>query len=149
MIWNHAMSFWSKAQVICIKMEPSKPGVPILTGRTAVQCPLLQVNQEARIETLNVVQPYIYNNYDFPVVYINFRLDTILFDDDKSFDQFCRSVERPGWREIVVPHIALSHATWKKLYNPLLYDDHVDKVEDEDMYVGTFLNCMACIWFLS
>jgi hypothetical protein len=146
MIWNYAMDFWSEAQVICVKMEPSKPGVPILTGRTPALCPLLQVNHEARTETLNVVEPYIYDNNGFPVVYINFRLDTILFGDYKSFDQFWKSVERPGWREIVVPHIALSQAAWKKLYNHLLYAG--DVVEDEDMSGDNFLNCMACIWDL-
>jgi hypothetical protein len=141
------MDFCLEAQVICVKMEPGKPGVPILTGRTPALCPLLQVNHEARTETLNVVEPYIYDKNGFPVVYINFRLDTILFDDYKSFDQFWKSVERPGWREMVVPHIALFQATWKKLYNPLLCAGHYDEVEDEAMSLDTLLNCMAWIWF--
>ena len=145
MIWNHAMIFWSEPQVICVKMESSKPGVLIPTGRTAVQCPLLQVNQESRTETLNVVQPYIYNNYGIPVVYINSRLDIILLDDYKSFDQFCKRAERPGWREIVVPHIALFHATWKRLYNYFTYDKHGDVVEGEG-FNFKILDCMACIW---
>ncbi|PVH73196.1 hypothetical protein DL98DRAFT_659591 [Cadophora sp. DSE1049] len=132
MIWNHAMIRWSETQVICVKMEPSKPGVPTLTSRTAVQCPLLQVNQEARTQNS-----------------INFILDTILFDDDQSFVQFCLSADRHSWKQDAVPHIALSYAMWKKFYNPILDDDDVDKVEDEDMYdVGNFLNYMWGIWLL-
>lgn len=148
MIWNHAMIFWSEPQVFSVKMEPEEPGVPIPTGRIPVQCPLLQVNQETRADALNVVRPYIYNNYNFPVVYINLKLDTILFDDDKSLFQFCKIWNRPGWQKVVVPHIALFYATWKVLYNPLILYGDVDKVEDTDMDIDTVLNCLECIWHL-
>lgn len=94
---------------------------------------------------MNVVQPYIYNNYGIPVVYINSRLDIILLDDYKSFDQFCKRAERPSWREIVVPYIALFHATWKKLYNYFTYDKHGDVVKGEE-FNFKILDCIACIW---
>ncbi|KAH6667354.1 hypothetical protein B0J14DRAFT_603251 [Halenospora varia] len=146
-IWNYAV-FLLEPQVVSVKMEPSQLGVLIPTGRTAVQCPLLRVNHEARTETLNAVRPYTHNNKYFPVVYINFELHIILFEDGKSFHQFWRSVEEPCLLEVDVPHIALFYVTWKGLYNPLLYLGDVDRVEDTDMDIDTFMNCMRCIWSL-